>query len=191
MAPRPSRPAPRYTYRASRYIPRFAANRSLNGYGQSACLFNSSYANSFYCRQFFPRSRFYGAAPVVFPYWIPFGSYDSDQGAQPAPEANDQLAGQIADLASEVEMLRQEQMERAAAAPPTVPAPAEEKPVPTLLVFRDGRRAEIQNYAIVGQTLWVFTAQSSRRIALAELDPAATRQSNEDRGVDFSLPDTP
>lgn len=60
----------------------------------------------------------------------------------------------------------------------------------TVLVFHDGHKVEAQNYAIVGQTLWIYTAQDSKRVPLAELDVAATKSANSDRGVTFQLPPT-
>ena len=59
---------------------------------------------------------------------------------------------------------------------------------PTLLVFKDGRKLEVRNYAIVGQTLFDLTPGHARKIALADLDLEATRQQNEDRGITFELP---
>jgi len=58
----------------------------------------------------------------------------------------------------------------------------------TLLVFRDRHSEEIRNYAIAGETLWVFTQQRARKIPIAELDVPATTKANEDRGIDFRLP---
>ncbi len=55
----------------------------------------------------------------------------------------------------------------------------------TVLVYRDGRRAEIRNYGIVGQTLWVFSEQRAQKIALMDLDMDATRKANDERGIDF------
>lgn len=60
----------------------------------------------------------------------------------------------------------------------------------TVLVFRDQRREEVQNYAIVGQTLWIFSPQRTEKIPLAELDLAASAKANEDRGVEFRVPGT-
>jgi len=60
---------------------------------------------------------------------------------------------------------------------------------PTVLVFRDRHREETQNYAIVGQMLWTFTPQRTRKIALASLDLPATEKANLDRGVDFHIPE--
>jgi len=58
----------------------------------------------------------------------------------------------------------------------------------TVLVFRDQHRQEIQNYAIVGQTLWTFAPQRTQKIPLSELDIPATQKANDERGVDFRLP---
>lgn len=58
----------------------------------------------------------------------------------------------------------------------------------TLLVFRDQHRQEIRNYAIVGQTLWNFAPQRTQKIALSQLDLAATVQANDERGVTFRVP---
>ena len=61
-------------------------------------------------------------------------------------------------------------------------------PQPTVLVFKDGRKLEVGNYAILGQTIFDLTPGHSRKIALADLDLEATRQQNDDRGVTFQLP---
>jgi hypothetical protein len=58
----------------------------------------------------------------------------------------------------------------------------------TLLVFKDGHKAEVGNYAIVGQTLFDLTPGHPRKIALATLDLDATQKENDDRGVSFQLP---
>ncbi len=68
-----------------------------------------------------------------------------------------------------------------------VPEPSSD-PDPTLLVFRDGHKLEVGNYAIVGATLFDLTPGHSRRIPLTELDLDVTRKQNEDRGVVFQLP---
>ncbi len=60
----------------------------------------------------------------------------------------------------------------------------------TVLVFQDGHRTEAQNYAIVGQTLWIYTEQDSKKVPLAELDVAATKNANSDRGIVFQVPNT-
>jgi hypothetical protein len=58
----------------------------------------------------------------------------------------------------------------------------------TILVFKDGHQANVDNYAIVGSTLYDLTGGKRHKIALADLDLTATAQKNDDRGVDFELP---
>lgn len=69
---------------------------------------------------------------------------------------------------------------------------ADEPPAPavvakTVLVYKDSHKEEIANYAIVGDQLFDFT-NGRRKIAIADLDVAATTKANDDRGVDFQLP---
>ncbi len=68
------------------------------------------------------------------------------------------------------------------------PAPPEPPQDPTVLVFKDGHKVELQNYAIIGENLIDLTPGHSRRVALADLNLDATRQVNEDHGVVFQLP---
>jgi hypothetical protein len=66
------------------------------------------------------------------------------------------------------------------------PAPVADQPE-TVLVFKDGRRIEIRNYAIVGDVLYDFTSVR-HKIAIADLDLSATAKENDERGVDFRAP---
>jgi anti-sigma factor ChrR (cupin superfamily) len=123
---------------------------------------------------------------------MPSPVYETEQPAPPPPavEQESQIAAQVSNLAAEVEMLREDQARRdAAMAPAPAPPPeAEEKPPTTLFIYRDGHQLEAQNYAILGQTLWVFSGQTTRRIPLADLNLPATRKLNEERGVDVTSP---
>jgi hypothetical protein len=65
---------------------------------------------------------------------------------------------------------------------------APEAPPSTTLVFKDGHRVEVGNYAIVGATMFDLTPGHSRKIALADVDLEATQKENEDHGVSFRLP---
>ena len=58
----------------------------------------------------------------------------------------------------------------------------------TVLVYRDQHRQEVQNYAIVGQTLWAFMAGRTQKIPLASLDVEATERVNDERGIPFRAP---
>ena len=83
----------------------------------------------------------------------------------------------------------------APAAPPaqTTAAPVAPEP-PTILVFKDGHKIEIGNYAIVGETLYNMSGSTgvpgrrAFKIALASLDLDATVKANEERGLEFHLP---
>lgn len=67
------------------------------------------------------------------------------------------------------------------------PAPESPQP-PTVLVFKDGQKLEVGNYAIVGATLFDLTPGHHRKIMLADLDLDATQKLNDDQGVMFQLP---
>jgi hypothetical protein len=47
---------------------------------------------------------------------------------------------------------------------------------------------EVQNYAIYGQTVWVFGDQITRKVAFADLDLDGTKKLNDQRGVEFDIP---
>ncbi len=87
-----------------------------------------------------------------------------------------------------VERERREERETEPAPQPVAePAPAAEQPE-TVLVFKDGHQLEVQNYAVVGSTLYDFTEGRRRKIALSELNLSATTKQNDDRGIDFQVP---
>jgi hypothetical protein len=65
---------------------------------------------------------------------------------------------------------------------PVDPQPA------TVLIFKDGHKSDVLNYAIVGNTLFDFSPNRTRKIQLADLDLPATLKANDDRGVDFRIP---
>src|SRR5208282_346146 len=169
-----------------------ATGTSLINFGQASCLLNPSYAGSFYCRQFYTGTPSLGIEPV-YPYWLPSTGNETEQPAPPAPETEQetQLAAQVGNLATEVELMREDQALRdSRGAPSAAPSlAAEEKPPATLLVYRDGHQVEVQDYAILGKTLWVFSNQITRRVPLADLDLAATQRVNVERGIDFVAPD--
>jgi len=71
------------------------------------------------------------------------------------------------------------------------PRAPEPEPEPTVLIFKDGRKLEVGNYAIVGATLFDLTAGHPRKVALADLDLQATQKQNDDHGVSFQIPQLP
>jgi hypothetical protein len=99
------------------------------------------------------------------------------------------LSGELERLSDEVMRLRQEQEDwqsrQSASAPQQK---AEQEQHPTVLVFGDQHRQEVQNYAIVGPTLWILDAQRATKLPLSSLDIEATTKANEERGVQFRVP---
>jgi hypothetical protein len=81
------------------------------------------------------------------------------------------------------------------ATPATADDAALEAPVSiqpaTVLIFKDGHRSKIVNYAIVGDTLFDFADGRARKILLADIDLPATQKANDALGVEFKLPPTP
>ena len=122
----------------------------------------------------------YTPVPMTSSYAYEYGS--GDAGYYPAEPG---LA----------EQMRQQGVGIYAQPAPTAPQPQSVAPAQperqltsTVLVYRDGRRAEVHNYAIVGQTLWIFSEQRSQKVPLEQLDLEATRKANDERGVDFVVP---
>ena len=122
-------------------------------------------------------------------WWDSGSTYDEDyeRDRAYAEQMNEQNL-------EEQRMLRQEEAEgdRDAYAR-SAPAPREEKEgvavlPPTVLVFRDQHKREVDNYAISGQTLWAFAPHHTEKIPLADLDLAATAKANDDRGLTFRVP---
>jgi hypothetical protein len=132
-----------------------------------------------------------------YPYdWAGNGAYSSGNN----DDALRQLAGQVDQLSAQLAQIREEQLLReyererrpepaeASSRPPTpngqgnaaVPPAA-----PATLVFKDGRRQQVQNYAVVGNTLWIFNEQRARKLPLSELDLDQTRKANEANGVEL------
>ncbi len=136
------------------------------------------------------------AVPVPVPYAVDIGATDDNSADADANDADYQGGPTIFDRRgsgadSYIPPVRYVPTPHSAqnfdAAPPANEPPQE----PTLLVFKDGRKLEVGNYAIVGTTLFDLTPGHPRRVALADLDLAATQKQNDDRGVTFQLPPPP
>jgi hypothetical protein len=120
---------------------------------------------------------------IYDPYWWDSGStYDQEQQYEIG------LANEMNQQSLEEQSVRR-QVDQDVYARPAFPPPRDKEVVPdTVLVFRDQHKQEVQNYAIVGQTLWNFAPQHTQKIPLADLDLPATTKANDERGVDFRLP---
>jgi len=91
-------------------------------------------------------------------------------------------------LEDEVARLREEKESREEARAKPGQENRSEPSTPTLLVFRDKHTQEVQNYAVVGGTLWIFNERRATKLPLSWLNIDATTKANENRGVDFRVP---
>lgn len=124
-----------------------------------------------------------------------------DVEAEVATQEKEYLSSQIKALTDEVRSLRQQQA-FPQYAPETLTAPRNEgprQPLPqtqpaarhdfpaTVFVFHDGKEMEVRDYAILGETLWVFSEQTTRKFLLSDFNIAASRQVNEEHGIEFPV----
>ena len=68
--------------------------------------------------------------------------------------------------------------------------------LPTVLIFRDGHREQVPEYAIIGSTLYAGgdywqSGNWTKNIQLSTLNIPATMKANHDNGVNFTLPSAP
>ena len=142
------------------------------------------------------------SAFFAYPFYGGYGYYNypldsSAAGYGGSDDAVRQLSAQIDQLQAEMARMREEQAlrdydrERRQGASSS-PAQAEsaghataQTASPTTLVFRDGTRQSVRNYAIVGNTLWILGDQRARKLPVSSLDLDATRAVNEASGTDF------
>ena len=142
-------------------------------------------------------------------YYVPYdGSLDYDQPQQQAQEEPSEPAADVdanddqeeSDQPSDTSRYGEHyfdgrQSKRASdddrVVAQTKPAPAatpDDLPM-TTLVYRDGHKSTVRNYAIVGDNLIDLTKTPVlKKIPLDSLDLVATRKQNEDNGVDFHAP---
>ena len=174
-----------------------------NGFGE--CCFGPSFSNHrplFGERRVRDHHRFPvgestpAYVPYAVPYPVPYPVADADPGDEgPGDDPNyargsspyDRGPGHR-DAAADRQAPREPAPKTSAATDPDdPPAPVASQPA-TVLIFKDGHKSEVQNYAIVGGTLFDFSDGRSHKILLADLDLPATLKANDDRGVDFQLP---
>lgn len=128
--------------------------------------------------------------PYFYAVPVPYAVGATDDDADPAADDNYQGGPTIFDrrgagAASYVPPVRDASPAHSsdvAVGDPDPPQP------PTVLVFKDGRKVEVGNYAIVGSTLFDLAPGHVRKVAIADLNLEATSQENDARGVTFQLP---
>ena len=171
--------------------PRFRTYGNRYGYGNNCYGYNCPYIYPYY-------GGYYD------PYW--WGDSDSSSYDQSYQDNVAQAAEMNRENLEEQQMFRQEQADgdqdayaRPYSTNPLASGRGAERGseneaqgasiIPaTVLVFRDQHKQEIQNYAIIGQTLWSFGSPRTQKIPLTDLDLPATIKANDERGVTFHVP---
>jgi hypothetical protein len=141
--------------------------------------------NGFGCRGRYGYPWWYAGAFDPYWWWDSGSTYDEDR------EREIGLANEMNAQSLDEQRMREQgdqDVYARSAPPPSHDEERSEAAPATVLVFRDQRRQEVQNYAIVGQTLWSFAPQHTQKISLSDLDLPATTKANDERGVDFRLP---
>ena len=170
----------------------------------------------FHHRRFYNPYAYAYSYPYSYPYAYPYTAYpyyglglqsdfvysNAAVGTYSAPaymaDHDTGVQSDLYRLQVELDQLRQQQaaerQQYALNTPTDTPRPIpatrprqEPTAPPTVLIYRDGHQAEVRNYAVAGQTLWIFSEERARKVPLADLDLDATRNANEERGVEFAV----
>lgn len=118
----------------------------------------------------------YSAPVVAAPPSYYYRDDDNDHGD--LRRDIDELNGKIDHLQKDVE---------ARTYVPRPPSRQEAVRQSTMLVFKDKHTEEVQNYAVVGGTLWILDEKKASKVALEDLDLDATTRLNDERGVEFEV----
>ncbi len=150
----------------------------------------------------YPFTYFYPGLwpPLDYEYQQASRIAHGDVEAEVAAQEKEYLASQVQALTAQIQLLREQQAfnqypQQPAAAPGTaLPQPrgqagSQQNFPATVFIFRDGHEMEVRDYAIFGDTLWVFGPQTARKFPLSDFNLAASRQVNEEHGVEFPFTD--
>ncbi len=132
--------------------------------------------------------------PVTVPVAMPFfDTWDYSDAQQQVPAVQPGQPQPIVVVVpehvagAEPAPAREEQPEQPRAQAPAKPEPP---PVPTIFVLRNGKQLELTDFAVTGDTLYDLSNGRARKISLSEVDVPATIKVNDERGVEFSLPNS-
>jgi hypothetical protein len=169
-----------------------------NGFGHSRIAFGSCCFNPFFTSNVNPRLfishrkfRHHAFFPGGFstPVFVPYPEYVAVE-----PDEDYSYSRRLPPTYDEESADRDRVSRRSPDREPAPVPPAAAPPEPvldqpsTVLVFKDGHKVEIGNYAIVGDTLFDLSDGRTHKILLADLDLPATQKANDDLGVDFQVP---
>src|SRR5271165_721676 len=174
-------------------------NYGFTNFGYSRWYPYGSY--SAYGNRYYRGHHGYGGTGLSYavPYYVPVDGYGYDYVGGPDLYSGPPIgpSDPILHMVAEQPMARYPSLDSDyAPVPPAQPQPIpQEQSVvrdakpnePSVLIFRDGHKRGVTNYAIMGQTVYVFD-RGTQKIALADLDVPATIKANDDRGLEFQIP---
>jgi hypothetical protein len=125
---------------------------------------------------------FYDAPP---PYPPTYGDDPSLEGG-PAPDVAG-LSEQVKQLSAQLNDLQNQLSQRSPSASGSVPEDTQQStPEPPLtVVLHNGQTLQIQNYAVMGDTLWDLSSEPSHRIPVSSIDIPASTKASEASGAEF------
>jgi hypothetical protein len=150
--------------------------------------------------------RGYGAgygAGYLYPYYLStyddspdsyYNNRSEDPAAQTAGVTANLLGEQIAQLSAEVDAMRNERQPAFEAPVERIPyrappAATDEPPAPQnpsiVLVLNNGKKLQVKNYAVMGQDIWDFSTQPTKRIAVSDVNVMASKAATEANGAEF------
>jgi hypothetical protein len=127
----------------------------------------------------------YYPQPCYFGYVCdPSSTFDTNQTINTLNRRIQQLNETVQLLQTQITAAQTQQPQQLPAV--EVKAPSSEGPAkPLTFILKNGKCIVAQGYAIMGQSLWILTPGGSERVALSDLDIAATQRANTTRGVFF------
>jgi hypothetical protein len=126
---------------------------------------------------------FYDAPP---PYPATYEGDPSLEGGPPPDVVG--LSDQVKQLSAQLNDLQSQLSLRGPTASGSVPdsSPQQTEPEPPLtVVLNNGQTMQIQNYAVMGDTLWDLSSQPSHRIPVSSIDIPASTKASEASGAEF------
>ena len=143
-----------------------------------------------------PFYPYYPAPYYPNDYSSPPPYYPSDYYGTAAPQTTSQdnandvyIAAMLQKLTDDMEAMKNDQKGRAASGLTVAPSKGGAEGPAVTFIFHDGTRISTHNYAIAGQTIWIFGENQARKFRLADVDRAATEQANAAQGVELRLPE--
>jgi hypothetical protein len=131
------------------------------------------------CYPYYPQPCY-----LQFPYvCAPFSTFDTNQTINTLTRRVQQLNETVQVLEAQISAAQTHLLQ--ARALEATARSAERPAEPLTLILKNGKCIAAQGYAIMGQSLWILTQGGSERVALSDLDMAATQRANTKWGALF------